>query len=531
MLALGNTVSGVLKVLGGVFKFVASNADVLAVAAGALLAVLLAYKAVATVTAVMAAFKAAMAGLAVAMAAYKFGAEGAAVGTALFTTAQAVATIAIGTFTKGVGLAAAAKMAFAAASAAAKVGLIGLGIAAAAVAATLIVKLVNALIGSSDAFRAQSKELKALKDENKKYEETLASSKTKAAEQAESIKAQALATGDAIRALANLTDEQGKYNGAADEAVQRVDELNKSVDTMGLSFNATTGLVSMGKSELLAYARNLEIVRGAQAAQGEYNNILQEQMSLQAKLNVVKAKPDVYKQQLDKGIISQREFNKMTKEASKLTKEYDTKLKLLGVEVEVYKVAADRAANSEATIAVRRQEIANAQMATVAQLGFQYQMSTDQILSEASRLNGGLQEWQTMREQNYTSEGHSIEQLAAQWGLSAQSIVSSMDLTGLGLQSWAEAIQAGIDTVVNSFDPLPTKAKYSLDQMIKNMNDNAEKMRRWKELMLEIGGQLEPGLRREFEKNGRGGNACTRSTQKGWNGKDRRSERSVYKRR
>ena len=63
----------------------------------------------------------------------------------------------------------------------------------------------------------------------------------------------------------------------------------------------------MPNEELLEYAKNLESVTKYEAAKDEYNNILNEQTQLQAKINTLESKKEAYNEMVKEGSISQSE--------------------------------------------------------------------------------------------------------------------------------------------------------------------------------------------------------------------------------
>lgn len=323
-------------------------------------------------------------------------------------------TVLVGVLTGSIGLATAAQWLWNSAMLANPIGLVIAGI----VALIAIVAAVIAIFNKSNAaYNEQKKELKELSKEHENYASELEDSKRAASEEAQAKVVQAQRNRDLMNSLAELTDENGKYSGSAEEAQLAVNELNSSIDGLGLAFDETTGQLNMSAKELKAYGENLEAVTKYEAAQSEYNNILEERNSLQAKINALEEKKKIYNKMAEEGAITQKQANQLTKDAEKLIKEYGDSMSDLEIEVEAYGRAVTESYNKEAQIAVRRQEMLNTQGNQIEEFARKYHLSAEQIVEEASKMEGGLAQWGTEAEKTYAAvlvaEEDYVEQIKA----------------------------------------------------------------------------------------------------------------------
>lgn len=189
-----------------------------------------------------------------------------------------------------------------------------------------IAGIVNAVKNANKEYYAEKDALKDLKEEHEGYADALRDSKDAAAQDGQEKVAQAQHNRALLDSLAALTDENGNYSGSADEAKAKIAELNSGVEGLGLAFDDATGKVSMSGDQLTEYGENLENIARWEASKGEYNNILSEQISLQAKRNALDDKIALYNQQEKDGILTAYQANKLRKEATKLADEYDESL-------------------------------------------------------------------------------------------------------------------------------------------------------------------------------------------------------------
>ena len=322
-----------------------------------------------------------------------------------------------------------------------------------------------------------------------------------------------------------------------EDAKQRVSDLNGKMESLGLVFDETTGQINMSADELRKYAENTEAIARAEAAQSEYNNLLSEQTSLQAKINALEEKKALYNQMLEEGTISQFQFNQLMNEANDLSGEYAESMKDLTEEVDAARDAAEKASASEAVIANRRQDIINKEGNQVKQLAKKYGVAYDQILDEASKCEGGLEEWTSNMEQNFTKSGMDVEMLADKWGMTVDEVKAYCDEWGMSydefnehmkethteagedveqlaekwgvsvediqkwiaqnesdlqgwadmmdsdMQAWEDSVADHTDNVINDWEKLPDKYDKSLDEMIEIAQENAAKYSEWSDKM------------------------------------------------
>lgn len=464
--------------------------------------------------------------------------------------ATKLATIADnGSIAAKIGLAVATKVAAAAQwlfNAALEANPIGFVIGAIAALVAGIVALCSWLGKGSEAYEEEKDSLNKLREEHDKYAESLKESKDAASEEAQAKVAEAQKNRDLLVSLAELVDENGRFAGSAEEAQYKVSELKGSLESLGISYDKATGSLNMTNEELLEYAENLESVTKYEAAKDEYNNILNEQTQLQAKINTLESKKEAYNEMVKEGSISQSEANSLIKEADGLLKEYGDSMSDLKTDVAAYEKVMQKAYDSEAEASKRATEIRTKQTDEVRELAMQYGKSFEDVLEEASKLSGGLEQWKseisyTMTESGmdvgllarkwgmaasevdayctqwgmdydefnermkatHTEAGEDINDLAAQWGVSVAEIQNWIAMNESDVQGWSDmmeedwenyrkAVQENVDTIINGMEPLPTKMDYNLKQMTQTLSKNAEKYKAWKDKMAQVSSQLTP---------------------------------------
>lgn len=356
-----------------------------------------------------------------------------------------------------------------------------------------VVAAISAIVGAvkraNKEYYAEKDALKDLEKEHEGYADALNKSKDAARNEAAEKIAQVQNNRDLLNSLASLVDENGKVIGSTGEVRSKVKELNKNIEGLGLAFDEATGQVNMGRDELKAYGDALDTVTEYEAAQDEYNNILKERNSLQAKINALEAKKEIYNKMLQDGTISQSQYNKLTREADGLLKDYGDSMNGLEIDVNAYKIAVEDAYNSEAEIAVKRQEIINNQMKTVEDYAEKYQLSAEQILNEASRMEGGLEEWGTKAEETYAyvlvAQQDYVDQIKAGNVAIDASYAESLENRRVNgeelntieqayLDRWNEMNQAAVDHYKGQQQEIVDAARSSKDEIILSEQQSAD---------------------------------------------------------
>ena len=480
--------------------------------------------------------------------------------------ATKLATIADnGSIAAKIGLAVATKVAAAAQwlfNAALEANPIGLVIGAIAALVAGIVALCSWLGKGSEAYEEEKDSLNKLREEHDKYAESLNESKDAASEEAQAKVAEAQKNRDLLVSLAELVDENGRFAGSAEEAQYKVSELKGSLESLGISYDKATGSLNMTNEELLEYAENLESVTKYEAAKDEYNNILNEQTQLQAKINTLESKKEAYNEMVKEGSISQSEANSLIKEADGLLKEYGDSMSDLKTDVAAYEKVMKKAYDSEAEASKRATEIRTKQTDEVRELAMQYGKSFEDVLKEASKLSGGLEQWKseisyTMTESGmdvgllarkwgmaasevdayctqwgmdydefnehmkatHTEAGEDINDLAAQWGVSVAEIQNWIAMNESDVQGWSDMMTEGwekysdaiaerSESVVNGFQKIPKKYDQSAKEMLNVLKANKEQYAAWEVNMAEITKKLGPTAANEFRKLGPAANSA-----------------------
>lgn len=427
---------------------------------------------------------------------------------------------------------------------------------------TGIVKLVQRLSCSSAAYNEEKEKLKEVREEQENYASALRETQSEARKDAQEKMAQAQQNRVLLEALADLVNENGKCKGSLEDARRAVNDVNSNIDGLGVTLDETTGCINMSSDALKEYGKNLEAVARYEAAQDQYNNMLKEQAEQQAKLNALKEQEAIYVQMFYDEKINRKELNALIDETNEHIKEQEKIMLDLEVEVGSYERAAKNAYDSEAIIAERRTRIMNGQSALVAQYAHQYGLSFEQILNEASKMEGGLEEWRekisdrltesgmdvgtlakkwgmTVQEVDayckqwglnydefnalmktmHTEAGEDIDALASIWGVSANEIQEWIKLNESDVQGWSDMMEKAWDEyekvveghtegVINSFKEIPAKSEISADQMIKILKKNRERYAKWQKNIAQISSMVSAETVAELEKLGPGANSA-----------------------
>ena len=285
-----------------------------------------------------------------------------------------------------------------------------------------IVKLVQWLGRSSAAYNEEKEKLKEVREEQENYASALKETQSEARKDAQEKMAQAQQNRVLLETLADLVNENGKCKGSLEDVRRAVNDVNSNIDGLGVTLDETTGCIDMSSEALREYGKNLEAVAKYEAAQDQYNSMLKEQAEQQAKLNALLEQEAIYVQMFYDENINREELNALIDETNERIKEQEKIMSDLEVEVGSYERAAKNAYDSEAIIAERRTRIMNGQSALVAQYAHQYGLSFEQILNEASKMEGGLEEWQEKISGRMTESGMDVGTLAKKWGMTVQEV-------------------------------------------------------------------------------------------------------------
>lgn len=565
-----------LSIVAKAFELVAANAETILPILMSIGAVILAWKIGSVLTGIVKGFQTA----ALQVALYKLSVDGAITADALQTAGLTAKEVIVGVLTGKIGLAAAAQWVWNAAMAANPIGLIIAGIVA-------LIAIVGGLIAifsrSSAAYNEEKQKLKEVREEQENYANALKESQSEARKAAQEKMAQAQQDRVLLEALADLVDENGKYKGSLEDVRRAVNDVNSNIDGLGVTLDETTGRINMPSDALREYGKNLEAVAKYEAAQDQYNNMLKEQAEQQAKLNALKEQEAIYNQMFYDEKINRKELNALIDETNERIKEQEKIMSGLEAEVESCERAMKNAYNSEAIIAERRTRIFNGQSALVAQYAHQYGLSFEQILNEASKMEGGLEEWQekiagrmtesgmdvgmlakkwgmTVQEVDayckqwglnydefnalmktmHTEAGEDIDALASIWGVSANEIREWIAMNESDVQGWSDMMEKAWDEyekvveghtegVINSFKEIPAKSEMSADQMIKILKKNRERYAKWQKNMAQISSMVSAETLAELEKLGPGANSALEDMMKNGGAKLKQFDEEIRK--
>lgn len=436
----------------------------------------------------------------------------------------------------------------------------GLIVAGVAALATGIIALVLCLSKGSEAYNEQKEEIKELAKAHEEYEKQLETDQSAAEQAIAKTKGQAKANAglvDSLRTLIDANDDAGSNNEAI---AQTVDQLNMSVEGLGLAYDKTTGKLSASIDEVEKYVDAQGELSVIKAQEDEYNRLLGEQLDLQAKIRVEEERKKVLAKQLEDGIITQREYNDLIKRTDDLLADYGETEQRIASDVQIAHAAIDRSARDSAQAQVNAFDAVNgaldAEGRNLKQLALQYGMTTDQILAEMQEQGLSMADWSAKKatmfteegqslqglanqwgmttdevqtlmdewgmsldefaqhmEDTHTKEGLSLDDLAAKWGTTAEAIKLEMDNMGISMQEWSdqqqaawedyeEAVKARTEGVVNSFKEIPGEYDKSAQEMLEILINNKTRYAEWETAMEEITKQLGPTAAAEFAKLG-----------------------------
>lgn len=565
-----------LSIVAKAFELVAANAETILPILMSIGAVILAWKIGSVLTGIVKGFQTA----ALQVALYKLSVDGAITADALQTAGLTAKEVIVGVLTGKIGLAAAAQWVWNAAMAANPIGLIIAGIVA-------LIAIVGGLIAifsrSSAAYNEEKQKLKEVREEQENYANALKESQSEARKAAQEKMAQAQQDRVLLETLADLVNENGKCKGSLEDVRRAVNDVNSNIDGLGVTLDETTGCINMSSEALKEYGKNLEAVAKYEAAQDQYNIMLKERSEQQAKLNALKEQEAIYNQMFYDEKINRKELNALIDETNERIKEQEKIMSGLEAEVESCERAMKNAYNSEAIIAERRTRIFNGQSALVAQYAHQYGLSFEQILNEASKMEGGLEEWQekiagrmtesgmdvgmlakkwgmTVQEVDayckqwglnydefnalmktmHTEAGEDIDALASIWGVSANEIREWIAMNESDVQGWSDMMEKAWDEyekvveghtegVINSFKEIPAKSEMSADQMIKILKKNRERYAKWQKNMAQISSMVSAETLAELEKLGPGANSALEDMMKNGGAKLKQFDEEIRK--
>ncbi len=436
-----------------------------------------------------------------------------------------------------------------------------LGIAAAVGALVVgVIALVKWIAAGSEEYRKHKEQIKELLKAHEEYNAELDKATDKAKQAIYTSQTQTETNAELIISLRRLISTNNEA-GANNESIARtVEQLNKSVDGLNLSYDETSGKLNANIDQVEKYIKAQGQLNTIKVHEEEYNRLLDEQLSIRAKISAEESRQEALSQQLADKTITQNKYNNLMRESSKLLDQYRMTENRLGAEVETTYAAIDKAAKSSAVAQVNAFEAVNgavdANGKNLKQLAMQYSTTTSRILEEMKKEGSTLSEWSDKKAALYTKEGQSLqglanqwglttdqvrsymsdwgmsldefsqqmqathtregmnlEQLAALWGTTTEAIKTEMDNMGLSMQEWsdkrkeafedyAESVRNHTDSVINSFKEIPAQYELSAAEMIRILKTNRERYAEWKQAMVEISSQVSGETLAELEKLG-----------------------------
>ncbi|MDL2318064.1 tape measure protein [Eubacteriales bacterium OttesenSCG-928-A19] len=358
---------------------------------------------------------------------------------------------------------------------------IGLLIVALAAVTAGIVAFISWLNRSGEEYKNEKKHIEDLTEAHEEYTDQLAKDAS-AAEAARSSKMAEIetnrATVQSLNDLIAVNQESGDLNHTI---AATVDQLNSSMEGLGLAYDSTTGKLNMSNDELIAYIDNLESVTNHQLMQDEYNRLLQEQNELQQKINTHEAKREQYAQMLADGVISQKEYNKLIEQSDTYLGQLNETMGALTVETEAAGRAAAAAYDSEAEAAVRAQQIRNNQMAYVEDYAAAWGMTAEEVIDAASRMAGGLEELAAQQAKLFTESGQSVDMIAEIYNQSTSDIQAWLDETGKTLDDYVKHAEQNLSKDGLNVEQLAEKWGVSAESIQRDMLKNGQTAQEWEE--------------------------------------------------
>lgn len=466
----GDVIEDSMNMAAPAIKLVASNADILVVALGALT---VAYGANQVVQTFTTAQEAAAAAMRVANATGKLltptldakaVAEARAAAVAKLGTAATekqiltemaangvitAKTLALGGMTIGEGAATVATGLLTAATSALSVaintllgpvGLITLGLMAVGAGAVAVYKAVTA---ESEAFTEQSEivdDLVSTQDNLAKSEE----SNAKAADNnLKSIRASADAAGELAKELGDLSAAENKSASQKQRMGDLVEQLNEKYADLCLTYDEEADRLSMNTEQLQAYIEAQQTMEEASALQERYNELLEEESTIRQNKAELESKEAEWAAQLEQKIISQGEYNELMQQSSETLAAYSAQ---------------------EQELADKRAAI-NTEMAALDTATAQTVISNAQAQQEATQAAAEAEEAEMERRK--------------------------------------EALQSYTEAATNMFDTIETESELTTQQMIENMQANTEAVSTWADNLKTLAERgLDQGLLQELRDAG-----------------------------
>ena len=170
-------------------------------------------------------------------------------------------------------------------------------------------------------------------------------------------------------------------------------------------------------------------------------------------------------------------------DSAKLLEEYDESMVDLKIDVEAYERAIKNTEATEEKIANRRQDIINNQSNDVKKLSKQYGVSFNQILNEASKLDGGLEQWSNNMASKFTESGMDVSMLAEKWGMTVAQVKAYCDEWGMTYDEFNEEMKATHTEAGLSMEELAAKWGVSTYEIEKWIAMNESDIQGWSDMM------------------------------------------------
>lgn len=357
------------------------------------------------------------------------------------------------------------------------VGLVIAGVAALAVGITALIGWLNK---ESDAYKDNKDELEDLSKSQEDYEQTLKDTEKAHDTAIAGAEAQEKTSRDLLGTIKKLSSQENKTAEDKKKLSLYVERLNESQEGLNITYDEATDTLSSTTDEIdsmiTANAKLAKEDALNDYADGLTKNLVEVETQLLAVENAQKR----YKEQLENGDISQREYNKLMKESGGIAEEYAVKKQEV---TDRLNAATEQQLQAEREAAAERERIAEQEKANLQAVADKWGVSVETIQQEMADEEQSLGEWEA-------AHGAAVQEIADKWDVSTEQIQSAMRNTGISIEEYDKKFEEMVDrqketfkdytaAATNVFSQIKDESETTIDDMIENLNHNANAMSQW----------------------------------------------------
>lgn len=321
----------------------------------------------------------------------------------------------------------------------------------------------------------------AVEEYGKKNEELKDSLKESTESYEDNTSAAKASTKTSLDIASSVKKMANNYNGSADSARKlqaKIQVLNSTCRGLNLTFDESTGKLSMTNEQIEAYIKTSETAARKTALVDHMEEMATQLSEVQGEMINAEIEIDNWHAQMEAGEMTEHQFNKrkkeMQEEITKLGETADTvSSEMAQYESKYSQILAEEEAAQKA--------VRNSQQQAIKDVASQYHVSTEEIIAEMDKENWTLAEYVAENEKKLDENKSAVEKYAAQWRISSDVISSECQRQGITVEEWNSKVTTAYETLTSGLSNLTDKIELDSERtwnaVTNNQDDAIEKTR------------------------------------------------------